>query len=587
MANINVQINGKSVEVPEDYTILKAAKAVQIQIPTLCAHPDLPSWSACGLCVVKVAGSPKLVRSCTTKVVAGLNYLTHDQELYDSRQTVLKMILANHPNDCLGCVRNTSCELQTLTAEFGIRKVPYQREIKNLPADETTQAIVLDPYKCIQCGRCVEVCQQVQNVWALEFLNRGINTIIQPAAGATLAESPCIKCGQCAAHCPVGAIYEMDHTERFMAAIADPGKHVVVQIAPAIRVAIGEEFGLEAGEISTGKLYSALRALGVDTVFDSSFSADLTIMEEANEFAQRLAHSDAVLPQITTCCPAWVDYMEKYCSDMMPHCSSAKSPMMMQGAMTKTYYAQQKGLEAKQILSAAIMPCTAKKYEIDRDDHMRSSGEYDMDLVLTTRELARLLKQAGIDFVNLPESPSDSPIGEYSGAGVIFGATGGVMEAALRSAHYFITGKRLEKVEVECVRGMAGIRKGELEIEGKKIRVAIAHGMNNVSKIVEEIRQAKANGFVTEDLPFHFVEVMACPGGCIGGGGQPYSKKEGTVARRIAGIHRDDAQSKVRFSFENPSIKKIYAEFLGSPLSEKSHELLHTHYHEMPIYKNQ
>ena len=581
---VDVQINGRGIEVPGNFTILQAAKAAQIEVPTLCAHPDLPSWSACGLCVVKVAGSSKLVRACSTKVVAGTNYLTHDKELYASRQTVLKMILANHPNDCLGCVRNTSCELQDLTAKFGIRKVPYQREVKALPLDDSTEAVVLDPYKCVQCGRCVEVCQNVQNVWALEFINRGIHTIIQPAAGATLAESPCIKCGQCSAHCPVGAIYEKDHTEDFMAAIGDPSKHVVVQIAPAVRVAIGEEFGLEAGQISTGRLYSALRTLGVDTVFDTNFSADLTIMEEASEFVQRVTQPEAVLPQITTCCPAWVDYMEKYCPDMIPHCSSAKSPMMMQGALTKTYFAQQRNLAPKQIFSAAIMPCTAKKYEIGRDDHMKSSGEYDMDLVLTTRELARLLKQAGIDFVNLPDSPADSPIGEYSGAGTLFGVTGGVMEAALRSAHYFITGKSLEKIE--AVRGMDGVRKGEIQINGKTIRVAIAHGMGNVAKVVDEIRQAKQQGLSSDELPFHFVEVMACPGGCISGGGQPYSKKEGTVARRIAGLYRDDESSKTRSSYENPSIKKVYADFLGAPLSEKSHKLLHTHYYELPIYKN-
>lgn len=583
MANIKVQINGRELEVPDSYSILQAAKAAQVRIPTLCAHPELPSWSACGICVVKVEGSPKLIRACSTKVAAGTNYITHDSELVHNRRTVLQLILSNHPNTCLSCVRNTTCELQDLTAEFGIRELPYHREPKQLKIDRSTKSVVLEPNKCIQCGRCVEVCQDVQGVFALEFINRGIETVIQPAAGATLAESPCIKCGQCSAHCPVGAIYEEDHTQDFMTAIGDESKHVVVQIAPAVRVAIGEEFGMEAGEVSTGKIYSALKSLGADTVFDTNFAADVTIMEEANEFVHRLTNK-GVLPQITTCCPAWVDYMEKYCPDMIPHCSSAKSPMMMQGALTKTYYAEKKNIPAKDIYSVAIMPCTAKKYETHRDDHMKSSGFYDMDLVLTTRELARLIKQVGIDFKNLPDAEVESPIGEYSGAGTIFGVTGGVMEAALRSAHYFVTKKNLEKVEINAVRGLEGIRTGVVEIEGQELRVAIAHGMANVAKVVKQVQEAKEAG---AELPYHFIEVMACTGGCISGGGQPYSNEEGTIAKRIQGIYSDDERSKVRFSHENPSIKKLYDDFLGEPLGEKSHKLLHTHYEQIPIYKNQ
>ncbi len=580
---VNIKINGEPCQVEEGTSILDAAKASGVKIPTLCYHPDLTPWAACGLCIVKVENSPKMVRACATDVVEGQNYITHDPELMEVRKTVVELLQSNHPNECLTCARNGSCELQDVSADFCIRQAPFNKELKRLPADKSTTSIVLDPRKCINCGRCALVCQQLQNVWALEFINRGYQTVIQPAGGALLNESPCIKCGQCSAHCPVGAIYERDETDDFLDAVRDEKKHVVVQVAPAVRVAIGEAFGLEPGTLMTGQIYAALRMLGADAVFDTNFSADLTIMEEGTELVHRLTGKDKrPLPQITSCCPAWTDYMEKYYSDMIPHFSTAKSPMMMQGAVTKTYYAEKQNLDPKNIYSVAIMPCTAKKYEIGRDDNMQASGCNDMDLVLTTRELARLIKRAGIDFLNLKEEKADSPIGAYSGAGTIFGVTGGVMEAALRTAHVLVTGEELKNVKIDAVRGMDGVRVGEVPVGDSNLKVAIAHGMANVSKLMDEVRKARDEG---KEPPYHFIEVMACKGGCIGGGGQPYHTDEEVRKKRIMGIYSDDEKSEVRCSYQNPEIIKIYEDYLGEPLSEKSHHLLHTKYQSRPLYQ--
>ena len=583
MKTVEVMINGKPVTVPEGTTILKAAKEAGVKIPTLCFHNDLEPWAACGICVVKIEGSPRMVRACATGVVEGQNYITHDAEIHIIRKTVIEMTLANHPQECLTCGRNGTCELQDLAAEFGIRDVPYERNVRRLPKDESTPSIILDPTKCIQCGRCAQVCQQLQDVWALEFLNRGEETRLAPVGDILLDESPCIKCGQCSAHCPVGAIYERDDTAKLYKAILDGKKHVAVQIAPAVRVAIGEAFGMEAGTITTGKIYAALRQLGADAVFDTNFSADLTIMEEGSELVQRLTTGKGELPQLTSCCPAWTDYMEKYYPDMIPRFSTAKSPMMMQGALTKTYYAEQRGVDPASIYSVAIMPCTAKKYEITRDDNMYASGLQDVDLVLTTRELARLFQTAGIDFANLADEEADSPIGAYTGAATIFGATGGVMEAAVRTAYKLVTGEELKDVNVEAVRGMEGVKVGEVDFKGTKVKVAVAHGMANVKSLMEEIRKAKAEG---KEPPYHFVEVMACRGGCIAGGGQPYGTEDDIREKRLAGIYQDDKLSTVRCSHQNPEIIEIYEKFLGEPMSHKSHELLHTKYSQRPVYKN-
>ncbi len=579
---IHMKINGMPVEIEAGSNILAAAKKVNVNIPTLCYHPDLPAWAACGLCVVKQENSPKLLRACAAPVVENLSVITHDAELYQIRKTVLEMILSTHPSSCLTCGRNGTCELQRFAAEFGIREQPYEIRLTDLPKDTSTTSIVLDPTKCIKCGRCVQVCQQLQGVYALEFIGRGDNTVVSPAAGLPLNDSPCIKCGQCSAHCPVGAIFEKDDTREFVRAISNPDKHVVVQIAPAVRVALGEAFNLPVGTITTGRIYSALRRLGVDKVFDTNFSADLTIMEEGTELVKRLTTGVGAIPQITSCCPAWTDYMEKYYPDMIPNFSTAKSPMMMQGAITKTYYAQKANIDPAKIFSVAIMPCTAKKFEISRDENMYASGFADVDLVLTTREFARLIKASGIDFAVLHDEPADSPIGMYAGAATIFGNTGGVMEAAIRTAYTLITGEELADVNITAVRGMDGVRTGEVDVKGTKVRVAVAHGMANVSTLLEEIRSAREQG---AEPPYHFIEVMACRGGCVAGGGQPYATTDDIRGKRIAGLYTDDEKSVYRCSHNNPEIKQIYADFLEKPLSEKSHHLLHTTYTERKIYK--
>lgn len=578
---VNLKINGKQVQVEAGTSILDAAKKVNVKIPTLCYNPDLPPWAACGICIVRMEGSPKMVRACVTPVAENMSVITHDPEIVAVRRTVIELILSNHPNDCLQCPRNGSCELQTLAAEFGIREVPYEHFLKDLPIDKSNPAIVLNPQKCIRCGRCVKVCQEMQNVWAIEFLGRGENGRIAPAADVALGDSPCIKCGQCAAHCPVGAIYEHDDTRRVWDGLENKELHSVVQIAPAVRVALGEEFGLEPGELMTGKIYAALRRLGFQTVFDTNFSADLTIIEEGTELVKRLTEGKGEIPLITSCCPAWVDYMEKYYSDMIPNFSTAKSPQQMMGAMIKAYWAKKANIDPAKVFSVSVMPCTAKKWETGRNDDMKSSGFQDVDVSITTRELARMIKQAGIDIMNLQEEPADSPLGPYSGAGTIFGATGGVMEAAVRTAYHLVTKKELGDVNFMPVRGLEGVKEAEVDLGITKIRIAVAHQMGNIAAVLDRIREAKAAG---KETPYHFIEVMACRGGCVSGGGQPYGATDEVRAKRIAGLYVDDIESEYRCSHHNPFIKQVYAEFLGEPNGHKAHELLHTHYVARPLY---
>jgi NADH-quinone oxidoreductase subunit G len=578
---VNLKINGKPVQVEAGTSILDAAKKVNVKIPTLCYNPDLPPWAACGICIVRMEGSPKMVRACTTPVAENMSVITHDPEIVAVRRTVIELILSNHPNDCLQCPRNGSCELQTLAAEFGIREVPYEHFTNGLPIDKSNPAIVLNPDKCVRCGRCVKVCQEMQNVWAIEFNGRGIKGRIAPAADVALGDSPCIKCGQCAAHCPVGAIYEHDDTRKVWDGLQNAELHPVVQIAPAVRVALGEEFGLPPGTLITKKIYAALRRLGFKTVFDTNFSADLTIIEEGTELVKRLTEGKGEIPLITSCCPAWVDYMEKYYSDMIPNFSTAKSPQQMMGAMIKTYWAKKAGIEASKVFSVSVMPCTAKKWETGRNDDMKSSGFQDVDVSITTRELARMIKQAGIDILNLSDEEADSPMGPYTGAGTIFGATGGVMEAAVRTAYNLVTKKELKDVNFMAVRGLEGVKVAEVDMDGTKIRIAVAHQMGNIAAVLDQIREAKAAG---KETPYHFIEVMACRGGCIAGGGQPYGCTDEVRAKRIAGIYNDDQKSTYRCSHHNPFIKQVYDEFLGEPNGHKAHELLHTHYVSRPLY---
>ncbi|MDR1072107.1 MAG: [FeFe] hydrogenase, group A [Treponema sp.] len=581
---IDIKINGISVQVEEGTTILQAAKKVNIKIPTLCYNPDLPAWASCGLCIVRTAGpgSPRMARACTTPCAEKMDIVTHDAELISVRRTILELILSNHPNDCLQCSRNGGCELQKLAADFGLRESPYRKVLNILPIDASSPAIVLDPEKCIRCGRCVKVCQEVQNVWAIEFLGRGIKSKIAPAGDASLGESPCIKCGQCAAHCPVGALYGRNDTTKVWDAIHNPALHSVVQIAPAVRVALAEEFGLEPGVVITNKIYAALRRLGFKTVFDTNFSADLTIMEEASELVKRLTEGGDI-PLITSCCPAWVDYMEKYYADMIPNFSTAKSPQQMMGAMIKAYWAQKAGVDPDAVYSVSIMPCTAKKWETKRNDDMKSAGHgQDVDISITTRELARMIKQAGIDILNMPEEEADNPLGPYTGAGTIFGVTGGVMEAAIRTAYNLVTKKELPNVNFTPVRGLEGVKEAEVDFgDGKKIKIAVAHQLGNIAAVLDKIRQARKEG---EEPPYQFIEVMACRGGCVAGGGQPYGVTDEIRAKRAAGLYTDDKQSPHRCSHHNPFIKLVYEEFLGEPNGHKAHELLHTFYTERPLY---
>jgi NADP-reducing hydrogenase subunit HndD len=579
---IKAKINGIEVLVEPGTTILVAAQKININIPTLCKHPDVHASAACGICVVKTKTGPKMLRACCTPLEENMDIITHDAELQKIRRTVLELILSNHPNDCLQCARNNNCELQKLSADFGIREVPFAQHLREVPQDSSTKAITLVPPKCILCGRCVEVCQKMQDVSALSFIERGFETRISPAGDIKLNESPCINCGQCSAHCPTGAIAEFDETQKVWDALYDKDKYCVVQIAPAVRVAIGEAFGYPDGTNLTGQLYAALRKLGFKAVFDTNFGADLTIMEEASEFVERFANHKGKLPLITSCCPAWVDFMEKFYPDMIEHFSSAKSPHEMVGALTKTYYAQKMNIDPAKIYMVSIMPCTAKKYEVTRAKDMYASGFQDVDVSLTTRELARMIKQAGIDFNTIPSESCDMILGDYTGAGLIFGATGGVMEAALRTAYYFVTGENYGKVTFEETRGLKGVKEATIIVKNIPVRIAVAHGIGNVEYVLNKVQEAIAAG---KEVPWHFIEVMACPGGCVGGGGQPYGVTDKLRLARAKGLYSEDDFKKLRCSHDNVHVQQLYKEFLEKPLSHKAHELLHTHYVPRPIYK--
>ena len=593
MEMIKLEINGVEVEVEKGSNLLQAARKANVKIPTLCYHPDLKPGASCGICVVrqlvpsrtepgKFVPSPKLLRACCTEAVEGMKIVTHDPDIVQVRRTVLELILANHPNDCLQCPRSGRCELQDIAADFGIRDVSFPKEVIHRDNDTSTPSLVLNPDKCIKCGRCAEVCQKMQNVWALEFIGRGEKTVMAPAADVKLAESPCIKCGQCSAHCPVGAIYEKDETSEVWAALRDEEKTCLVQIAPAVRVALGEAFGMKPGELSTGKIYAALRRLGFDKVFDTNFSADVTIMEEGTEFIKRFT-TGGKLPLITSCCPAWTDWMEKYAPDFTENFSSAKSPQQMLSALAKSYWAEKNGVDGKKVHVTSIMPCTAKKFEISRDKSMSSTGDQDTDVVLTTRELARMIKAAGIDFLSLPDEAADDLLGSYTGAGTIFGVTGGVMEAALRTAYCLITKEdQPPAIEFSAVRGMEGVKKATIDIKGTAVNIAVAHQMGNVEKVLNEVREDIKNGVKPR---YDFIEVMACRGGCVGGGGQPCLATDEVRAQRTAGLYTDDEKSTLRMSHLNPEVQSLYKDYLGEPGSEKAEHLLHTHYHKRELYK--
>lgn len=567
---INVIIDGIKVSAPNNATILQAAELAGVKVPTLCYHPDQAIKANCRVCVCEVEGLPLLQAACSTPIRDGMVIRTNTPAVIEARRTILQLILAHHPQDCLNCIRNKNCELQALAEEYAIRENPFELMVRGLPQDTSTPSIVRDPDKCILCRRCEYACSEFQSVNALGLENRGNHAMIVPSLGKDLLESPCVMCGQCIHACPVGAIHENEEIDKFLAAVADPDKIVVTQMAPAVRVAIGEEVGMQTGDMDMNVLVTALRQIGFDYILHTNFTADLTILEEGNELLKRVKEGGK-LPMFTSCSPGWINFCETYYPDLLDNLSTCKSPQQMFGALVKTYWAEKIGIDPSKIYSVSIMPCTAKKFEAARPE-MNSSGYRDVDLVLTTRELGRLFRMTGLDFSRIAPGKFDSWMGAYTGAAVIFGATGGVMEAALRTVYEVVTGNELKDVNFTFARGMEGIKEAEIDLNGLKVRVAIAHGLANARRVMDQVRAGES--------PYHFIEIMACPGGCIGGGGQPITKSNAKRAERIEGIYKEDAGLPLRKSHENPEVKQIYEEFLHEPLGHKSHELLHTHYHD-------
>ncbi len=574
MEKINITINNMPIEVEKGLTVLEAAKLAGIHIPTLCHLKDVNNSSSCRVCLVDTG--TKLVTSCTLVAEEGMAIQTNTPKVRNARKTVVELILSNHKMECPVCSRNDNCELQAVARDLNIKEVRYQGAKLQAPIDQSSPSIIRDTEKCILCGRCVNTCSEIQTVHAIDFINRGFDTVIAPAYGKMLDESMCINCGQCILACPVGALREKDNTDDVWHELANPNKFVVVQTAPATRVALGEEFGLPIGTNVKGKMVAALRKIGFDKVFDTDFAADLTIMEEGTELIKRLEQGEN-LPLMTSCCPGWIKFMEHQYPEMLNHLSTCKSPHEMEGALIKSYFAKQMDIDPEKIVVVSIMPCTAKKFESVREELSKEHLQ-DVDYVLTTRELAQMIKEAGVNFISLEDESFDNPFGEGTGASVIFGATGGVTEAALRTVYELVSGKELADVSFQDVRGLEGVKEATIELpNGPTINTAVIHGLGNARKVLEEIKSGKKD--------YQFIEVMACPGGCINGGGQPIVKadirdKIDIKVERSKALYQDDQSLAIRKSHENPEIKKIYEDFLLYPNSHISHELLHTHYME-------
>ncbi|MDD5281345.1 MAG: NADH-dependent [FeFe] hydrogenase, group A6 [Candidatus Omnitrophica bacterium] len=580
---VSLKIDGKVYECDAGMTILEACAKAAIDIPTLCYLKDINQEAACSICLVEVKGAKTLLRSCVTSIKEGMEIFTNTERVRNARRLNLELLLAGHPKDCLVCDRNQSCELRKLAFDMGIREVRFPKTTKTeLPLDATSVSLSRDPNKCILCGRCVSVCSAIQSVKAIDFSGRGKSSKVTTFFDSGLANSVCVNCGQCLLVCPTGAIIEKNAIEEVWHALSDPKKFVVVEVAPAVRAAIGEEFGMPAGSLVTAKLAQGLRKLGFAKVFDTQFSADLTIMEEGYELIQRIKNK-GILPMITSCSPGWIKFAEHFFPGILGNISSCKSPQQMFGAVAKTYYAEKYNIDPRNIIVVSIMPCTAKKFEASRPE-MQSAFDYwknkmalkedeafrDVDYVLTTREASRLIKEAGINFINLPGEDFDEPLGISTGAAVIFGATGGVMEAAVRTAYEVLTGRQLEKLDFMNLRGLNGIKVADIDIDGLNLKVAVANSLSNARVLLEEIEEGRS--------PYAFIEIMTCPGGCLGGAGQPIPTNNEIRLKRMEAIYREDKNKPLRKSHENPAVQALYKEFLGQPLGEKSHHLLHTYY---------
>ncbi len=572
---ITLTIDEQKVQVPAGTTIMQAAETLGIYIPRLCYHPDLSLMGSCRVCVVDVKEMGYYMAACSVKVWEGMDVRTNSPEIRQARRDIVELLLDNHPKDCQTCERDGNCELQNLAYAMGVRERLFEGKRKHIPLEDSGRSVIRDANKCVLCGRCVRVCAEIQGIHNLSQHYRGFNTVVCPAHEAHMDDSVCIQCGQCVNVCPTAAFLEKDGTEDVWAALADPDKHVVVQTAPSIRAAIAEGFGLPPGTPETGRMVTALRRMGFDKVFDTNIGADMTIVEEANEFLSRLS-GKGPLPMLTSCSPGWVNFLEKFYPEMIPHASTCRSPMSMLSVLIKSYYAQKAGIDPKKIYVVAVMPCVAKKYESRRPEHLMPDGTPYTDAVLTTREIIWMIKSYGIDFTALPEDQFDAPLGISSGAADIFGATGGVMEATLRTAGEKLTGTPLSRLEFSEVRAVEGLKEATLELAGKSVRVAVANGLNNAKTLLDEVKSGKKQ--------FHVIEIMACPGGCVGGGGQPYPPPgthvlDPELARKRAGaLYHIDIHKSIRQSHESPAVKTLYEELLGQPGSSKAHELLHTHY---------
>lgn len=577
---VTLTIDGRQVTVPEGTTILEAARKIDIDIPTLCYLKEINEVGDCRMCLVEIEGVKGYKASCVYPVEEGLVVRTNTKGLIDTKRTILELLLSSHEKKCLTCVRSTNCRLQDLCRRFEIPDLEYEGEMPEADMDDSSECIVRNTAKCILCRRCVNVCKKVQGVSAIGNINRGFNSKIGVALGMGMRDSTCVGCGQCIIHCPVGALVEKSNVGQLREALADKNKHVIIQTAPSVRAAIGEEFGMPIGSLVTGKMVAALRRMGFDKVFDTDLGADITIMEEATEFIERLK-ANRNLPMITSCSSGWITFAEKFYPECLEHLSSTKSPMEILGTLIKTYYAKKEGIDPKDIYSVALMPCSAKKAEIIRDELKLENGLQAVDNVVTTREMARMMKEANIDLSMLEDEEYDAPLGIATGAGHIFGATGGVMEAAMRSVSYLLSNKEIEQIDFKEVRGFKGTKEASIQIEGKEHKIAVTQGLANASKLLDQIKDGTS--------PYSFIEIMTCPGGCINGGGQPIvdeykASKIDVKALRAKALYRADKKAKYRKAHQNPEVKKLYEEFIGKPNDKNAHKLLHTHYNKQEVY---